>query len=365
MRTKAQSIISPLTKAAQFALAANHSSTLSVMTTHNIGKLAVVGKGNMLGDFLKNVAKPVDVISTSYPEFPIEGVNYHKSPDEVQSRVNVLVLGFKPKHFTPEIMDSYKDMLHPENRLVISIAAGVTTETISDLLQINPYDQIPVIRIMPQLTKQVFGLYANEHVSDRQKIMAIELMSSLGKAIEVGEQDGINKVTAAAGSGPGYIFELMRIYSLAIKDELGFNEKEAELITFSTFYGCAKMAMESGKSLAELRDMVATKGGTTEAGLRKLLRNVNRNVNEGKGPDETLALLKINCDSSILYTLLRDTVEAAYKRAGELGEKKTPDAPSRFNIERDLENDESRIEKPSSYLSGKTSTQTFPHYHIK
>ena len=181
-----------------------------------------------------------------------------------------------------------------------------------------------------------------------------------GKVVEVKEQDGLNKVTAAAGSGPGYVFELMRIYALAIKNELGFSEKEAELITLSTFYGCAKMAMESNKSLAELRDMVATKGGTTEAGLRKLLKNINRDVNEGKNPEEILSSLKTHCDSSFLYDILCNTVSAAYQRSIELGEKKNSNSP-RIEEIRDIED----LTPKTSLIERRRSFPLVPNYRIK
>ena len=96
-----------------------------------------------------------------------------------------------------------------------------------------------------------------------------------------------------SGSGPGYVFEIMRSYVEASKG-LGFDEETARALVFDTITGTVETARQSDVSLEELRNSVTSKNGTTQAGLDELRR-------DGQ-----------------LDTLLDKTVQAAYRRAAEL-----------------------------------------------
>jgi len=79
----------------------------------------------------------------------------------------------------------------------------------------------------------------------------------------------MDAVTGLSGSGPAYVF--LAIEALGDAGvQLGIARKEAVLLAAQTVYGAAKMLLETGKSPAELKDMVTTPGGTTAAGLRML-----------------------------------------------------------------------------------------------
>jgi pyrroline-5-carboxylate reductase len=49
--------------------------------------------------------------------------------------------------------------------------------------------------------------------------------------------------------------------------ELGLPDETARLLTLQTALGAAKMALESGCAVADLRHQVTSPGGTTEKGL--------------------------------------------------------------------------------------------------
>jgi pyrroline-5-carboxylate reductase len=53
---------------------------------------------------------------------------------------------------------------------------------------------------------------------------------------------------------------------------VGLNREEALKLALQTVYGSAKLALESGKHLAQLRDEITSPGGTTIAGLYALER---------------------------------------------------------------------------------------------
>ena len=137
------------------------------------------------------------------------------------------------------------------------------------------------------------GAWANARTSDAQRAAIEAMMLRAGELVWVEEEDGLDRVTAIAGSGPGYVFEIARTYVEAAR-ELGFSEDQARRLVLATMAGTVEMAARSDRSLAELRNAVTSKAGTTEAGLNAL---------NGGGD---------------LSTLLQATTRAAYARAVEL-----------------------------------------------
>ncbi|CAN0597156.1 unnamed protein product, partial [Laminaria digitata] len=119
------------------------------------------------------------------------------------------------------------------------------------------------------------------------------LMQAAGTAVWVDDEDQIDRVTAVAGSGPGYVFEIARAYIEAAK-ELGFSDEQASDLVLGTLDGSIRMILETGDNPENLRNSVTSKNGTTEAGLKAL---------NGDGK---------------LSDLLKATTESAYKRAIEL-----------------------------------------------
>ena len=79
----------------------------------------------------------------------------------------------------------------------------------------------------------------------------------------------MDTVTAVSGSGPAYFFYFMEALEQAAIEE-GLDENTARLLTLETALGAARLAIETTKSLSELRDQVTSPGGTTEAAIQVL-----------------------------------------------------------------------------------------------
>ena len=107
------------------------------------------------------------------------------------------------------------------------------------------------------------------------------------------DEDEIDRFTAVAGSGPGYVFELLRAYEEAAV-EIGFDRETARELVLGTVAGTTEMAVRDERPLAELRGDVTSPNGTTQAGLDALRTD------------------------GTMERLLRETVRAAYDRAVEL-----------------------------------------------
>ncbi|CAN5861431.1 pyrroline-5-carboxylate reductase [soil metagenome] len=171
----------------------------------------------------------------------------------------------------PQILDAvaplYAGRLAPGG-FVASIAAGVSIARLKALT-----DGPPVVRIMPNLPAAIgagaSGLCADPSASSAQRDMIDVLMRAVGSVLWVEDEDQLDRLTAIAGSGPGYVFEIARTYVEAAAG-LGFSPDAAKQLVLDTMAGAIEMARRSPLSLEDLRDSVTSKGGTTAAGLSAL-----------------------------------------------------------------------------------------------
>ena len=206
-------------------------------------------------------------------------------------KFDLVIVAIKPQ-MVDEVLPDYASLL-ADGGYVLSIAAGCSIARLSRLM-----GGAPVVRVMPNLPaavgKGVSGICAGPGAEDAPLAHATEMMRRTGTAIVVADEDRIDRVTAVSGSGPGYVFEIARAYVEAAQAQ-GFSPEEAREMVLGTMEGAIAMALApDAADLAELRNSVTSKGGTTAAGLDAL------NGDEG------------------LSRRLRETLEAAYARAVEL-----------------------------------------------
>lgn len=154
--------------------------------------------------------------------------------------------------------------------LTISIAAGVTLAALEEAAG-NPR----VIRAMPN-TPALVGHGAAAYctgarASRTDAEFAGRLLGSVGLAIEVPERL-MDAVTGLSGSGPAYVYLMIE----ALADggvKAGLPRAEALKLAAQTVMGAAAMVIDTGEHPAVLKDMVASPGGTTIAGLAELERH--------------------------------------------------------------------------------------------
>ena len=185
---------------------------------------------------------------------------------DVVKVADVIVLAVKPDIVMP-VLAQLKPILSA-SQLVISIAAGVTLETLQGGLSSNAR----VIRVMPNTPAQVsagaaaFSLGKNAKAEDAE--IARKILGSVGIVFELPEKQ-LDAVTGLSGSGPAYVFVMIE----ALSDggvAMGLPRDVAIRLAAQTVLGSAKMVLETGKHPGELKDAVASPGGTTIEGLRAL-----------------------------------------------------------------------------------------------
>ncbi len=256
--------------------------------------ILMVGCGKMGGAMLRRWLDQVPARFTAVNRTPSaipDGARHAGSPDALEGQTfDAIIIAVKPQQIE-DIMPAYMPALKPGGCL-ISIAAGFSIASIQRALGDHP-----VIRIMPNLPaligRSVNGLYAHTSCTLAHRDLATRLADATGTAIWVDTEDEIDRITAIAGSGSGYVFEIARSY-VAAAEEMGFAPDTARALVLETLSGAVEMARQSDLGLEELRISVMSKKGTTEAGIHALRRD------------------------GLLDQLMRETTGAAYQRAVEL-----------------------------------------------
>ncbi len=175
---------------------------------------------------------------------------------------DVIVLAVKPQQVR-QALAGMSDLLGPEQMLV-SIAAGVTTERLRELVG----DDVQLVRVMPNTPALVgagiSALYSEGDEACRSK--AEYLMRACGETLWVSREKDLHAVTAVSGSGPAYFFLLAELLAGA-GQSLGLSADTAARLATHTALGAGRMLVESGRSPSELRQQVTSPNGTTQAAL--------------------------------------------------------------------------------------------------
>lgn len=181
-------------------------------------------------------------------------------PGEGQFRA--ILLGIKPQNLAevgPQVAP-----LAGSDCVVLSLLAGVELE----VLQRHFPAAKGLVRVMPNLAvslgKAPVALAA-QGLDEAECSALSDLMRPLGSPEWIG-QDKFDLVTALAGSGPAFVYRFIDALGAAAT-RLGLPEEQARAMALAMVEGAAALAVQSPHDPGRLADMVASKGGTTRAGL--------------------------------------------------------------------------------------------------
>ncbi|HEU4925350.1 MAG TPA: pyrroline-5-carboxylate reductase [Burkholderiales bacterium] len=237
-------------------------------------RIAFLGGGNMASALIGGlIAKGADARSIAVVEvsaaarerlgarFPI---HIASAPDAALQRCDVLVLAVKPQDAKAAVAPISGTV---QGKLLISIAAGVTLETLSRWLG----GHRKLVRCMPNtpalIGAGIAGLYALPEVSVQERAAAQSILAAVGEVVWVEEERLLDPVTAVSASGPAYVFWFIEQLA-ATAEKLGLSRDTSMKLALHTVLGAAKLAASSGDPPATLRRNVTSKGGTTEAALK-------------------------------------------------------------------------------------------------
>lgn len=184
------------------------------------------------------------------------------------SGADVVIIAIKPQSF-PSFEASFDAFSAAfANKLVISIAAGISLSTLSSM-----FCESRVIRAMPNLPVAVLSgataLCAHEDaLNDTDKPLALSLFGALGAAAFMRE-DQLDAEGAVVGCGPAY-FALMidELTNTAVR--CGMKASDARAMSLATMKGVALMLEGQEEHPRAYMEKVTSPGGTTAAALYKL-----------------------------------------------------------------------------------------------
>ncbi|MDY6780879.1 MAG: pyrroline-5-carboxylate reductase, partial [Halobacteria archaeon] len=190
----------------------------------------------------------------------IEDVATTTRPSEAAEDVGVVVLAVKPS----DAREAVTGMGLSEDQTLVSFAAAVPVESLEE------WTEADVVRVMPNLAVEHGEMAAGVSPADDVDEDVDSLLTDLGRYVEIDEEK-MDISTAVNGSGPAFVFYLMRAMKRA-GVEKGLDDDVAENLAAQTFKGAAEIAEKDARSLQELIDAVCSPGGTTIEGM-KVLRN--------------------------------------------------------------------------------------------
>ena len=244
---------------------------------NHIPTVAFIGGGNMANALVSGLLGQgcapsqlhvLEVAEGLREQWRARGISVASTPDASLSAQQVWIFAVKPQQMR-EVVLQCKPWLKPDT-LVISIAAGISLESLSTWLGSPEQPYARVVRCMPNtpalVRAGVTGMAAVKGLSQAETDIATNLLSAVGQVVWVDHDQAIDAVTALSGSGPAYVFLFLESL-MAGAQALGLSAEQARTLALATLAGSTKLAAESTETPAVLRERVTSKGGTTAAAL--------------------------------------------------------------------------------------------------
>lgn len=219
------------------------------------------------------------------------GVTVQADAPPILAGAGTVVLAVKPQ----QMREALRGLKPDAGACVVSIAAGIRLDFLRNAL--GP--DLHYVRSMPNTPALygcgISGLYATPETPAGARRRAETVLSAAGQTVWLEREADLDAVTAVSGSGPAYFFllvEAMREAGVA----LGLSPQTAAQLAARTCVGAARMIEGGTADVAELRQQVTSKGGTTEAALAHF-------------------------EAAGLRSIVRDALSAAARRSKELGDQ--------------------------------------------
>ncbi len=250
-------------------------SALESLTSKRIGFIGSGAMARALAGGLVSSGVPVEQIRASDPDdgqrrsFEQEvGVAPAAVNAAVVGQSEVVVLAVKPA-VVSIVLNDLTGTSELERPLWISIAAGITLETLGERLP----GGARIVRAMPNTPALVgagaTAYCANAAAEEDDRNVAQALFECVGTVWQAPTESMLDAVTGLSGSGPAYVFLVLE----ALADagvRMGLPREAAHALACQTVYGATRLAIETGQHPASLKDQVTSPGGTTIAGLEQL-----------------------------------------------------------------------------------------------
>ena len=240
--------------------------------------ITVIGAGNIGRALVGGLLRGYDVdpsrirATRRNPEALVElqelfpGIRTSTDNVEAVRGASVVVLAIKPQS-AREVIDEIREATDA-GALVVSVLAGLTT----DALQAAFEKELAVVRAMPNTPALVdagaTALAGGRFATTHQLALARRMFEAVGK-VEMVPEYLMDAVTGLSGSGPAYVYMFIEALTDGGVNQ-GLPRAVARRLAAQTVFGAAKLALETEKHPAVLKDEVTTPAGTTIAAIADL-----------------------------------------------------------------------------------------------
>jgi len=203
----------------------------------------------------------------------INDVNYIDSINKIPQNyiADIIFICIKPQN-SEKILENFSQLkIYNENTIFISILAGKDINFFTNFFG----KSIKIVRTMPnmsiQVNKGIIPLFF-ENFSAKDKEIVNTIFANSGYVFEIENQDSFHALTALYGSGPAYIFLMQEIFK-KISIEQKISPEISHKLVQELFLGSSLMSYQANQDFQDLRMMVTSKKGVTEASLKNLIKN--------------------------------------------------------------------------------------------
>jgi pyrroline-5-carboxylate reductase len=243
-------------------------------------KLGFIGGGNMAealarGLVERKIFKPAELIASDVDAGRRRKLNrtlkiaVTDQNLEVVREARAILVAVKPQQIDEVLTEvAAAEKIRLAEKLFISIAAGITIARLTGALGARAR----VIRVMPNAPAMVgrgmAALVRSKGATKTDEAFALRIFLAVGDAVALKDEALLDPVTALSGSGPAYVYLFVKALADAAASE-GIPRDLAIRMALKTVEGAEYNMRMSKLSAAELIRVVASRGGTTEAALKR------------------------------------------------------------------------------------------------
>ncbi len=266
-------------------------------------KIGFIGVGNMAGAIIGGITAEggnvrysdlvlYDCLTEKCKDLASRGAAVVDSEIAVVEAADVVVLAIKPQGF-PELLSKLSSVPSVRDKVIVTIAAGITVETISKAL-----DNLSVVRVLPN-TPMLIGqgvsvICRSQTVCKDDFDFVVSMFEASGRVVLIDESE-MNRIISVTSSSPAYVFAFIKAICDGAAAQ-GLTGDEILPAVCDVIIGSAMLMKQGTKTPEEQISVVTSKGGTTE---------------------RAMAVLK----ERDLYGMMEAAMKACTDRANELGRK--------------------------------------------
>ena len=236
-------------------------------------KIAFIGAGNMASAIINGITNVggipyADLVLTdAFPEkcndFAAKGATVTSTVTEAASLADCIVLSVKPQNF-PEILPLLATVPGVEKKLFVTIAAGITVDTVRSALH-----GAPTVRVLPNtpmlIGMGVSAICRSDIVAPEDFSFVCSMFEASGRVILIDESE-MNRIISVTSSSPAYVFAFIHAICEGARAQGLTNEGILDAVC-DMVIGSATLLKNGGISPEEQIKRVTSKGGTTERAM--------------------------------------------------------------------------------------------------